>query len=357
MSAAADERGSLDTPVAMVDLDVVERNIARLQQACDRAGVRNRPHIKTHKSAEIARRQRAAGATGITCQKLGEAEVMADAGFDDILISYNVLGAAKEPRLRALAARCRLSLSCDNAVVAAGYARAFAGLPGPPVHVLVECDTGRQRCGVGSPEAATDLAWHIARLPGLALGGLLMYPPDGDLAMSRAFVDATRRTCAARGLALATVSSGGTPNLGRIGQLGETEYRAGTYVYNDRQMLHRGVATPSDCALHVMATVVSRPAPGRMMIDAGSKILSSDLSGFTDHGLLPDHPGARLYKLAEEHGFVDISACADPPAVGDVVRVLPNHACVVSNLMDRLTCTCRGRDAGTLAIDARGRVA
>lgn len=348
---------TLDTPVALVDLDVVDRNLARLQHTCEQAKVRNRPHIKTHKSVQLARLQMAAGAVGITCQKLGEAEVMAAAGIEDVLISYPVVGMAKHPRLRALAARCRLTLVCDSAVVAEGYARALAGLHAPAVNVLVECDTGRQRCGVCDPTEAAALARHIAGLPGLSFGGVLVYPPEGDLAPTRAFVDATRAACAAHGLTLHTVSSGGTPNRARIGQLGETEYRAGTYVYNDRQMLRMGAAAPQDCALHVIATVVSCPAPGRVMIDAGSKILSSDLAGFNDFGWLPDHPQARLYKLAEEHGFVDVSACADRLAVGDTVRVLPNHVCVVSNLLDRVHCMRAGRAAGHLDVDARGLVA
>jgi len=347
----------LDTPVALVDLDVVDRNIARLQQTCEQAKVRNRPHIKTHKSVQLARQQMAAGAVGITCQKLGEAEVMAAAGIEDILISYPVVGVAKHSRLRALAGRCRLTLACDSAVVAEGFARAFDGLHAPAVDVLVECDTGRQRCGVSDPREAAALARHIAGLPGLSFAGLLVYPPEGDLTPTRAFVDATRAACVAHGLPLRCVSSGGTPQRVRIGQLGETEYRAGTYVYNDRQMLRMGAATPQDCALHVIATVVSRPAPGRAMIDAGSKILSSDLAGFNDFGLLPDYPPARLYKLAEEHGFVDVSACENPPAVGDTVRVLPNHVCVVSNLLDRVQCTRAGRAAGYLEVDARGLVA
>lgn len=348
---------TLDTPVALVDLDVVDRNIARLQQTCDQARVRNRPHIKTHKSVQLARLQMAAGAAGITCQKLGEAEVMAAAGIEDILISYPVVGVAKHSRLRALSACCRLTLACDSAAVAEGYASALQGLHGRAVDVLVECDTGRQRCGVCSPAEAAALARHIAGLPGLSFAGLLVYPPEGDLAPTQAFIGATRASCFADGMSLGQVSSGGTPNRVRIGQLGETEYRAGTYVYNDRQMLRMGAARPEDCALHVIATVVSRPSPGRAMIDAGSKILSSDLAGFDDFGLLPDYPRARLYKLAEEHGFVDVSSCAEPPAVGDTVRVLPNHVCVVSNLLDRVHCMRVGRDVGYLDVDARGRVA
>jgi len=347
---------SLDTPAAVIDLAIVERNIARLQRACDRAGVRNRPHVKTHKSVHLARLQRAAGAVGITCQKLGEAEVMAEAGLDDILISYNVVGEPKRARLRALAARCTLTLSCDSGVAAEGYARALAGRDGPTVGVLVECDTGRRRSGVPDPHAAAALARLVAALPGLHFAGLLLYPPDGDLAASAAFVAAAKAACTAQGLPLQVISSGGTPNRGRIGRLGETEYRAGTAIYNDRQMVRAGAAQPGDCALEIAATVVSAPAPGRVLIDAGSKILSSDLGGFDDFGELPDHPQARLYRLAEEHGFVDVSACANPPRVGDVVRVRPNHACVVANLVDRVWCTRDGEPAGTLLVDARGRV-
>jgi D-serine deaminase-like pyridoxal phosphate-dependent protein len=347
----------LDTPVAVVDLDIVERNIERLQTICDDHGVGNRPHIKTHKSVRLARMQLAAGAIGITCQKLGEAEVMAAAGIDNILISYNVVGAAKHERLRKLADRCTLTLCCDSREVADGYAQALAGRQGPPVRVLVECDTGRHRCGVLTAEAVGALADHIAGLPGLAFDGLLLYPPEGDLSATADFIAAARAQCKARGHALRTICSGGTPNRQHMGALGATEYRAGTYIYNDRQMLAAQAATLADCALMVIATVVSAPEPGRVMIDAGSKSLSSDIAGQTGHGWLVDYPEARLYKLAEEHGFVDVSSCARAPAIGEQVRVLPNHVCVVSNLADRVLYTRNGALEGTIEIDARGRVA
>ncbi|MDQ6638116.1 MAG: alanine racemase, partial [Pseudomonadota bacterium] len=322
---------------------------------CSGAGVGNRPHIKTHKSPELMRLQLEAGAIGVTCQKLGEAEVMARAGAGDILISYNVLGVAKHQRLRALAARVKLTVCCDNRTVADGYAQAMAGQP-RPLSVLVECDTGRHRCGVTTPEAAIELARHVAAQPGLRFEGVLMYPPDGDLQASVEFLAQVRAGCARHGLELHTVCSGGTPNWGRIGALGESEYRAGTYVYNDRQMVGCGAATLADCALLVYATVVSHPEPSRVMLDAGSKTLTSDLMAFKDHGLLLDYPHARLYKLAEEHGFVDVSACAEVPAIGEVVRILPNHACPVSNLFDRLLCTRAGMPVGHIAIAARGQV-
>lgn len=345
----------LDTPAAVVDMDVVDRNIARMQAACTRAGVGNRPHIKTHKSPEIARAQLEAGAIGLTCQKLGEAEAMADAGALDILISYNVLGSAKHARLRALAGRVKLTVCCDSRVVADGYALAMSGHP-LALPVLVECDTGRHRCGVTTPAAGVELARYVAAQRGLRFDGVLMYPPEGDLQISIDFLAELRAGCEQHGLVLNTVCSGGTPNWQRIGALGEDQYRAGTYVYNDRQMVRMGAATLVDCALLIYSTVVSRPEAGRMMLDAGSKTLTSDLAGFQDYGLLIDYPEASIYKLAEEHGFVDVSRCARVPEVGDVVRVLPNHVCPVSNLCDSVQTVRGGGLAGRLKISARGRV-
>jgi D-serine deaminase-like pyridoxal phosphate-dependent protein len=347
---------TLDTPAVVVDLDVAQRNIASLQSACERAGVGNRPHMKTHKSPTMAKLQLRAGAIGLTCQKLGEAETMADIGATDLLISYNVLGAAKHARLRALAQRVKLTLSCDNLHVAKGYAQALQGLA-QPVPVLVECDTGRRRCGVTTPGAAAELARQVAGLPGLRFEGLLMYPPDGDLGPSVEFIAAARAACARHGLDVRTLCSGGTPNWGRIGGLGETEYRAGTYLYNDRQMVKVGAATLADCALFVYATVVSHPEPNRVIVDAGSKTLSSDLLSFDDHGLFVDYPQARLYKFAEEHGFVDVSNCPRIPEVGEVVRILPNHVCPVSNLFDSVLAVRGDEVIERLAIAARGKVA
>ncbi len=350
---------TLDTPVVVIDLDVAQRNIDRLQAACVAAGVGNRPHIKTHKSPVLARRQLAAGAIGITCQKLGEAEAMADAGATDILISYNVVGAPKHARLAALAERVDLTVCCDNVVAADGYATAMQrAKPGAaPLAVLVECDTGRHRCGVTTPEAAVALARHVASLPGLRFDGLLLYPPEGDLQSTQAFLDEYRRGCERAGLAPGKVCTGGTPNSLKLGALGEHEYRAGTYVYNDRQMIAAGAATIDDCALLVYATVVSVPEKGRVMVDAGSKTLTSDLSGFKDHGILVDYPGSRIAKLAEEHGFVDVYRCASVPVVGEVVRILPNHACPVSNLCDSVLGVHPDGRTERLEIAARGRVA
>ena len=189
--------------------------------------------------------------------------------------------------------------------------------------MLVECDTGRHRCDVVTPKAAVDLAHYIEGLSGLRFGDLLVYAPTGQLDATKVFIDAVRTECIAVKLGLETISAGGTPNIAHVGKAGETEYRAGTYIYNDCQMVSLGAATLYDCALFVYAIVVSRPEQGRVMIDAGSKALTSDLTGFQDFRLLVYYPSARIYRLAEEHGFVDVSDCRQIPAVGEVVRVLP----------------------------------
>ena len=347
------------TPAVVVDLDRVERNIARLQTACDAAGLANRPHIKTHKSPVLAQMQRDAGARGITCQKLGEAEVMADAGLDDILISYNLLGEEKIGRLAALLRRAKVAVTADNPVVVAGLPRA-AELSGRTLDVVVECDTGRRRAGVETPAEAVALALDIASRPGLAFAGFLLYAPETAIAETQAFLDEALAACRALRLPEPRIiSTGGTPNLKNLGRIGgATEHRAGTYIFNDRMMVACGAATLDDCALHVVATVVSRAAPDRGILDAGSKTLTSDPGGGLDgFGLILEHPQARIHKFAEEHGFLDLSACENRPAVGEVVRIVPNHVCVVVNMVDRLVATRGGEIAGEIPVAARGRIA
>jgi D-serine deaminase-like pyridoxal phosphate-dependent protein len=344
------------TPAVVIDLDRVERNIARLQAACAAAGVANRPHIKTHKSPAIAAMQRDAGASGITCQKLGEAEVMAEAGFDDILISYNILGEEHVGRLAALTARAHVTVCADNPTVVAALADA-AGRAGRPLDVLVECDTGRKRAGVETAAEAVALARAIADHDGLRFAGFLLYPPETAIPETQRFFDAARAGVREAGLEPRMVSSGGTPNIVNLGKIaGATEHRAGTYVFNDRMMVACGAATLDDCALHVVATVVSRAGPERGIVDAGSKTLTSDTGGLDGHGLILEHPRARIHKFAEEHGFLDLSACNDRPEVGDVVRIIPNHVCVVVNMVDRLIATRDGRIVGEIPVAARGRI-
>jgi D-serine deaminase-like pyridoxal phosphate-dependent protein len=344
------------TPAVVIDLDRVERNIARLQAACAAAGVANRPHIKTHKSPVIAALQREAGAAGITCQKLGEAEVMADAGFDDILISYNILGEEHIARLAALMGKTHMTVCADNPTVVEAAAEA-ARRAGHQLDVLVECDTGRKRAGVETPGEAIALARTIADHDGLGFAGFLLYPPETAIAETQRFFDAARAGVRKAGLEPRIVSTGGTPNIVNLGKIdGATEHRAGTYVFNDRMMLACGAATLDDCALHVVATVVSRAGPERGIVDSGSKTLTSDTGGLDGHGLILEHPQARIHKFAEEHGFLDLSACNDRPQVGDVLRIIPNHVCVVVNMVDRLITTRDNRIEGEIPVAARGRI-
>src|SRR4051795_2059239 len=314
------------TPVAVIDMHRVERNIARVQAACDTAGVANRPHIKTHKSPMLAKLQIAAGAQGITCQKLGEAEVMAEAGIDDILISYNLLGEEKMARLAALQARANMTVAADNSTVIAGLPQA-AAQSGRPLNVVVECDTGRKRAGVETPAEAIALAREITTSQGLNFAGFMLYPTETGWAEAQRFYDEALAGVRAHGLEPAIVSTGGTPNLKNVGKLrGATEHRPGTYIYNDRMQVKAGVADWDDCALTIYSTVVSRAGPDRGILDAGSKTLTSDTGGGLDgHGLILDHPEAKIARFAEEHGFLDLTPSKTPPKWGDCLGVGPKQ--------------------------------
>ena len=254
----------LETPVAVVDLDRLEANIASLQRYLDQHAIAGRPHIKTHKIPEIAHMQLNAGAAGITCQKLGEAEVMADAGIKDIFVPYNILGKAKLERLMQLAQRIRISVTADSSFTARGYSTA-AQREGLGLSVLVEFDTGGGRCGVQSPQEAAELAQLIARSPGLRFGGLMTFPHNEH---SDSFVRQTRTLLQPDGIPVERVSYGGTPTMWQVHTRTEvTEYRAGTYVYGDRAILKSGAMSLDDIALKVITTVVSRPTVERGILD------------------------------------------------------------------------------------------
>ncbi|MBP2427246.1 alanine racemase [Bradyrhizobium elkanii] len=344
------------TPCAVIDMDRVERNIARIQKACDEAGVANRPHIKTHKNPMLAQLQIKAGAKGITCQKLGEAEIMANAGIDNILISYNLLGDEKMARLGALQGKANVTVAADNSVVVGDLPKAAAA-SGRPLSVVVECDTGRKRAGVETPAEAIALAREIAASKGLAFAGFMLYPTETGWAEAQKFYDEALAGVRAYGLDATIVSTGGTPNLKNLGKLkGGTEHRFGTYIYNDRMQVAAGVATWDDCALHVYSTVVSRAGPERGILDAGSKTLTSDTGGLEGHGLILEHPEARIARFAEEHGFLDLSRSNTRPNVGDVVRVVPNHVCVVVNMMDEVVMVRGDEIIGALPVTARGKL-
>lgn len=343
----------LETPVAVVDLDVLEANIVRLQSYLDEHGIANRPHIKTHKIPAIAKMQVAAGAVGITCQKIGEAEVMADAGLDDILLTYNILGERKLARLMSLAARVKLSVTADSAVVVLGLADA-ARNAGLTLGVLVECDTGMQRCGVQNPGQAAELAQLISQQDGLRFGGLMTYPNTDGL---DAFVRETRALLERDGIPIERVSGGGTACMWQAHTCEElTEHRAGMYVYGDRICLRSGAMSEADCSLRLHTTVVSRPTADRGIIDAGSKALSSDLIQLEGYGFICEYPQAKIYALSEEHGHVDFSACERKPEIGERLTVIPNHCCAVTNLMDEIVGARKGRVEVAWQVAARGAI-
>ncbi|WP_182085255.1 D-TA family PLP-dependent enzyme [Aureimonas sp. ME7] len=347
----------LETPAVVVDLPTVRANIERFQMHADGAGLAARPHIKTHKLPQIARLQIEAGAVGITCQKVSEAEAMVDGlpTVGDVMITYNVIGRAKVARLASLAQRVRLSVVADNETVVAGLSEGFAGAP-EPLRVLVECDTGGQRCGVPSPEAACDLAIAIGNAPALVFDGLMTYPAAGGAERAADFLRAAKSRIEAAGIPVPRVTSGGSPDIWTAATHGiVTEYRPGTYVYNDRSLVARGVAGLDDCALTVLATVVSVPTANRAIIDAGSKVLTSDLLGLTGHGAVLGRPDLTIDQLSEEHGRI-VSSGNIGLKVGDRIRIVPNHACVVTNMVDAVHVVLESGQVERWPVAARGKV-
>jgi D-serine deaminase-like pyridoxal phosphate-dependent protein len=356
----------LDTPCVVVDLDVLERNVSRMASRAREAGVRLRPHAKTHKAPEVGHLQLAAGAAGISLAKTSEAEVFADAGFDDIFLAYPIVGAGKGRRLLALADRIRLAVGVDSVEGATSVGAVFHAA-GRRLDVLLKVDCGYHRVGVPPAEAATT-ARRIAELPGLALRGIFTHAghaylaaaPDDIASIARQegeILSATADSLRSEGLPVGEVSVGSTPTA-RVAMTvaGVTECRPGNYVYHDSSQVSLGTCEIEDCAMTVIATVISTPAADRAVLDCGSKTLSSDL--------LRPRPGghgwilgrtSRIASLSEEHGVVRVEP-GETFRVGERVRVLPNHACVVSNLHDRIVLVRGDRVEGEWMVAARGRV-
>jgi D-serine deaminase-like pyridoxal phosphate-dependent protein len=356
----------LDTPALVVDLDVLEHNIEEMAAVASNAGVRLRPHTKTHKCPEVARMQVDAGADGITVAKLGEAEVMVDAGFDDVLVAYPLVGDAKLDRLRALRERARISVSLDSLEVAEGLVR----LGGDAIEVFVEVDTGHHRLGRPPGEPTVELVSQVAAIEGVEVVGLLTHgghayrSTPGELAAAaeregRDLVETAER-CAAAGVGIREISVGSTPTARAVANVdGVTEIRPGTYVYNDVQQMRLGVANEATCAARVLATVVSRPWQDRFVIDAGSKSLSSDGADgppFPGRGVVAGRPDLLLDFLTEEHGVGHVEPGSEPPAIGDRLQVIPLHVCSCVNLFDEAASVRGLTIEGTLAIAGRGKV-
>ena len=366
----------LPTPQVLIDRARLIGNIERAQQVASSAGVRLRPHAKTHKSPVIARWQIDRGAVGVCCAKVGEAEVFVAAGIDDIRLPYPV-NPANASRVIALMDRAAISIIVDHLVVARGWSDAMQKAR-RTLDVLIKVDVGFHRCGIDpAASGALEFIRTVASLPGLRLRGLLSHAGHGYAAASEDELCAVaareaeilltlRDRANASGVDVEELSVGATPTLRfSARQRGLTELRPGNYVYFDRTQVALGAATLRDCALTVLASVVSKPAPDRIILDCGSKTLTNDqargIAKAPGYGsVLTDGESAiddslAIERLSEEHAIVRVAGGTrlEP---GDRVRVLPNHACVVSNLVDAVRLVEGERVIDTLPVAARGRI-
>jgi D-serine deaminase-like pyridoxal phosphate-dependent protein len=371
----------LPTPQVLIDHQRLRNNISRTQELADTAGLRLRPHAKTHKSPTVARWQIERGAVGICCAKIGEAEVFAGAGIEDIRLPYPV-NPCNATRLLALMDRASISIIVDHLDVARGWSDAMQRA-GRSLDVLVKVDVGFHRCGIDPQGDALGFLQVVAALPGLRLRGLLSHAGHSYHAASEEALDAIaaeeagtllrlRDRAAAAGIVLDEISVGATPTLRySVRQKGITELRPGNYVYFDRTQVSLGAATLDDCALTVLATVVSKPAADRIILDCGSKTLTNDqargitsaagygaiLAGSTDNldWAREVDEALTIERLSEEHATVRVAG-GTPLQPGDRVRVLPNHSCVVSNLVDVVRLVEGQTVVQTLPVAARGKI-
>lgn len=358
----------LDTPALVVDLDVMEQNLSHMAEYCRRHRLRLRPHTKTHKVPELANKQIASGAVGITVAKLSEAEVMLNAGLKDLLIAYPIVGPAKTKRLASVAERATVTVSLDSEEAARGISAAVSER-GVEVGILVELDVGFGRCGVANETEALKLAQTVSSLPGLNFKGLMFFPghfgvEPAQRSVLRQQVNELLDRCldafARAGLPFAIVSGGSTPSRYESDQFhGVNEVRPGTYIFNDRNTMGVSAASIDECALSVLVTVVSTSVNGRAVIDGGSKTFSSDRyqaehgRGF---GLVNEDPAAELERLSEEHGHLNITRSERRYRVGDRLTIIPNHVCSTVNLQDEIYAV-RGEQVETVwKVAGRGKV-
>ena len=355
----------LDTPALAIDLDIVETNADRMAAAMEARGVALRPHTKTHKSIALARIQQTAAPGGITVGTLGEAEVMAEAGFNDIFIAYPLWAAGpKAERLRALLERrdLRLLVGFDSALGAEQLAVAVAGSHAP-LEVVLEIDPGYHRTGV--PPADAGMLASAAANAGLTVVGVFTHgghayagrdAVEPAAADEVAALEAAIDSLTVAGLGARVVSAGSTPTAAAAATAPVNEIRPGTYLLGDRIQVALGGSSPEGVAIAVAATVVSTAAPGEVVIDAGAKTLTKDLPPYLDgYGFLPAYPEAFIERLSDYHGVVRIPEGTPAPRLGEVVAVIPNHACPVVDLHDAFVAHRSGSIVGIWPVDARGR--
>jgi len=352
----------LDTPALWADLDVVERNLQRMGSYCREHGLALRPHIKTHKVPQLAWRQIESGAVGITAAKVTEAQVMAEAGLEDILIAYPLWGETNWKNLAALAGRATVGVATDSVE----HAEALAEGLGPQrkeISLLVEVDVGTGRTGLPIDDTLPAAVARIAET-GIPVRGLMVYPghlkepDDKSLAELSARIGRARRYFEQAGVTVETVSGGSTPTAFYSHRIEEVnEIRPGTYIYNDCNYVRLGAARWEDCALHVRCRVVSVSVPGRAIIDGGSKSFSDAASiagrGF---GRLVQCPEVLCEKMNEEHGYLALGDSPWRPRAGELVDVIPNHACTAVNMHHVIHLVRGDQVVEALPIPAQGKI-
>jgi 3-hydroxy-D-aspartate aldolase len=356
----------IDTPALVLDLDAFERNVARMADAVKSRGVRLRPHAKSHKCPEIAARQLAAGAVGVCCQKVSEAEAMIAGGVGDVLVTNEVVGAVKIERLAGLAHEARIAVLADDARNVAQL-DAVAARRGVRLDVLIELDVGAARCGVAPGEATLALARVIAGARNLRFAGLHAYhgsaqhlraPEERRAAVVAAASLAlnARRALDGIGLPCETVTGAGTGTFLLEAASGAyNEVQPGSYVFMDadygRNRWEDGWPR-FDQSLFVLTAVMSVPAPDRVVVDAGLKASS------VDSGMPEVHawPGLEYVKVSDEHGVVKVAADARRPGPGEKMLLVPGHCDPTVNLYDWIVCVRCGRVEALWAITARGAV-
>jgi D-serine deaminase-like pyridoxal phosphate-dependent protein len=344
LARPADALESIETPAVLINLDAVEANIHAMAAVASDAGVNLRPHAKTHKMPQIAHMQMRAGSTGVTVAKLGEAEVMAAAGIQDLFVAYPIVGETKLERLCRLAVDNDIRTAADSWTVLEGISK-DASKRGLRIKVLLEVDLGFGRCGLQTPAQTIELAERGSRLPGVAICGLMAFAGQSYAAKSTKELAVIGREEGSRLVEIATqlqergisgteVSVGSTPTS-RYAALvpGVTEIRPGTYVFSDCTQVHLGWGGLDDCALTVLTTVVSRPNSTRAIVDVGTKGLTSDLAPLPGFGAVVDHPSIRVAALTEEHGILSVPGEEDLD-IGDRLEIIPNHACGALNMFD-----------------------
>lgn len=359
----------IPTPAIVIDMDVVKRNIHRMAEYCRQHGLNLRPHIKTHKSHFFAKMQLDAGASGLTVAKIGEAEVMAN-DCDDLLLAYPIVDSHRVQRIAATAKQASLGVAIDSDFSVEVLNQAAQSAQST-IGIMVDIDVGFHRTGVQTPQEALQIAQEIVKHANLRLDGLFcyyghisIYQPHEQEPHLKQVSEKLRDTLALwkeHGLEVKVVSGGSTPTAFQSHLIPElTEIRPGTYIFYDRNSISSGCCTIGDCAARICTTVISTAVPGKVVVDAGSKTLTSDrLVHHPDtagYGLVVDYPEAVITRLTEEHGEIDITQCASTPKLGERIYIIPNHVCPCINLQDLVYLLHSNGEFKQIKIDARGMV-